>query len=135
MSLSRLRIIVRRRILVKFFLTEDAAFSESQTKSLAGMTTLAIPEIVAAEGTHVVVAGHAALRPPGAEVLRRTCRRDLLGLGSAAAQGMAIGAIHALARTMVRVAESHPIGARIGAGRCVARQVMANSARSDVAAV
>ena len=117
MSLSRLRIIVRRRILVKFFLTEGAAFSESQTESLAGMTTLAIPEIIAAEGTHIVVAGHAALPPSGAEMLCRTCRRDLLSLRQAASQAMAIGAIHALARAVIRVAESHPIGARIGAGR------------------
>src|SRR5919197_5127893 len=107
--------------------------STSEAEGLARVAALAGREVVAAEGAPVVVAGHAALPAPRAEVLGGARRVDLLRARDAGADLVAVVAAQALARAVFGVAEVDAVGRRVGGDAPVAAELVAGAAGADVA--
>src|ERR671933_1756987 len=107
--------------------------STSEAEGLTRVAALAVGEVVAAEGAPVVVAAHAALRAPRAEVLGGARRGDLLRARDAGADLVAVVAAQPLARAVAGVAEVDAVGRRGGGDAPVAAELVAGAAGADVA--
>lgn len=108
---------------------------ERKTEGRAFVTSLAVSEILSAEGAPVIVACHAALSARRQVMHLRDGRSDLPALRCSRAHVMAAGAIQTLARPVIGMAEIDAVRARRFRRAHKAAQTVTGAARRDIAPV